>query len=77
MLNLKGCSLYQVGKTMQLLAVKRKGLTIFCGRIFAVLTSAACWPESFTTSFCHREVQTILRQKISQRCKPVNTLLKK
>ncbi len=29
MLNFEGCSLYQVGKTMQMLVVTRKGLTIF------------------------------------------------
>ncbi len=65
MLNLKGCSLYQVGKTMQLLAVTRKGHTIFAAGSLHYSGPQPVGAGIVYDKFCYREVQTILNKKLA------------
>ena len=51
MLNLKGRSLYQVGKTMQLFGVGTTVIRFLRQNLCTTQGSAAGWPESFTIIF--------------------------
>ena len=76
MLNLKGCSLYQVGKTMQLFGVGTTIMRFLRPNLCTTQGSAARLTGIVYDNFSHRKVQTILSQKISSAASREHTVEK-